>query len=131
MNTSVIRAVRRTRKMHGALGGDDMQKKEELRKEISTSIMLVGVVFIFILCNILAGVQNVIEVLGGHTGSPFFSKLTEITNLLVVINASANIAVYCIFSEKYRLLLKYLLVCDYCKQGGSDVLVPLTMSTHA
>ena len=84
---------------------------------------------IFILCNILAGVQNVIEVLGLHYGSELFSKLTEFTNLLVVINASANIAVYCIFSEKYRLLLKYLVSCNYCKRD-SDMLAPLTVSTH-
>jgi hypothetical protein len=43
MNTSVIFAVRRSRRMHQSLGGDDIQKKEELRKEISTSVMLVGV----------------------------------------------------------------------------------------
>lgn len=42
MNTAVVRAVHRTRKMHQGLGGEDAQKKAEMTKEIRTTIMLVS-----------------------------------------------------------------------------------------
>ena len=38
----------------------------------------------------------------------FLGKLVVLGNLLVVLNATINIFVYCIFSEKYLFLLKLM-----------------------
>lgn len=35
----------------------------------------------------------------------------------VVVNASCNICVYMLFSEKYRMLLRHYICCDWSRQG--------------
>uniref|UniRef100_A0A914RFX4 G-protein coupled receptors family 1 profile domain-containing protein n=1 Tax=Parascaris equorum TaxID=6256 RepID=A0A914RFX4_PAREQ len=54
VNTLVIIAVHRSRKVHAKLNvSDDGLRKQELAKEIATSVMLVAVVVAFLLCNTL------------------------------------------------------------------------------
>jgi hypothetical protein len=50
----VILAIHRSRQVHAKLNVyDDGTRKQELAKEISTSIMLVAIVLAFLLCNTL------------------------------------------------------------------------------
>uniref|UniRef100_A0A914WUH0 G-protein coupled receptors family 1 profile domain-containing protein n=1 Tax=Plectus sambesii TaxID=2011161 RepID=A0A914WUH0_9BILA len=116
VNSMVIFAVHRSRRLHAGLStGDDTTKKQELAKEISTSIMLVGIVVVFLACNTLAFVVNILENL--EETSALYQSLVSYSNLLVIINASINILIYCLFSDKYRLLLKYYLCCYWSREG--------------
>ncbi|PIC37599.1 hypothetical protein B9Z55_016171 [Caenorhabditis nigoni] len=118
LNSMVLAAVRRSRRMHmvsqcGA-ESEEFSKKAE-RKERQTSIMLIAIVLLFIFCNTLAFVCNIIENMGGN--GPLYRTLVTTNNLLVIINASCNICVYMLFSDKYRMLLRYYLYCDWSRQG--------------
>lgn len=54
VNSLVILAIHRSRQVHAKLNvHDDGTRKQELAKEISTSIMLVAIVISFLLCNTL------------------------------------------------------------------------------
>ncbi|CAJ0574581.1 unnamed protein product, partial [Mesorhabditis spiculigera] len=112
-NSMVLHAVRRSRRMHAAGGGesDEMSKKAE-RKERQTSIMLVAVVILFLACNTLCFISNIYE----NLEIPL-EVLVTTSNFLVIINASVNICIYMLFSEKYRLLLRHYLCCDWSRQG--------------
>jgi len=77
--------------------------------------MLVGIVIIFLVCNTLALFVNILENLK-LVGTTYQSLVTY-SNLLVMLNASSNIFVYMLFSDKYRLLLKYYLFCYWSRQG--------------
>ncbi len=117
MNTKVVHAVHRTRRLHERMNqGDDAAKRQQLAKEISTSVMLIGIVVVFLTCNVLAFSLNVIEVLK-LIPRQRYSIVVDISNLLVTINGSINIFVYCLFSEKYRALLKYFLCCYWLREG--------------
>lgn len=59
VNSLVIIAVHRSRKVHAKLNlCDDGTRKQELAKEISTSIMLVAIVLAFLTCNTLVRFIN-------------------------------------------------------------------------
>ncbi len=78
--------------------------------------MLIGVVLIFLVCNALTLVLNVLEVGGYRYDIPAFSLMVDISNLLVALSCSCNIFVYCIFSYKFRVLLQWYCCCGWMKQ---------------
>ncbi|CAI4223784.1 unnamed protein product [Auanema sp. JU1783] len=118
LNSMVLLAVRRSRRMHMVsqcgVENDEYSKKAE-RKERQTSIMLIAIVILFISCNTLAFVCNIMENLDEI--STIYQALVTFNNLLVVVNASCNICIYMLFSEKYRMLLRHYICCDWSRQG--------------
>lgn len=73
------------------------------KKEIGLATMLLCVVVVFVLCNILPLVTNVLE----NFYSIIIDQMVKTSNLLVTINSSVNFIIYVIFGEKFkRLFLK-------------------------
>ena len=83
-----------------------LTREEQLEKEQqSLAIMQMVVVLIFVLCNCLAMVSNVLEAFKVEA-----VPLTQVSNLLVTINSSINLLVYCVFGKRFRSELKQLLI---------------------
>lgn len=90
------------------------KRKHLSRKEITeykTTVMMCVIVLVFLLCNSLPMILNVLEAfypnlfLDPHTMVIGY-MLNDICNLLVVINSTINFITYSVFSQKYRNLLK-------------------------
>ena len=62
------------------------------------------VVLIFVLCNFLAMVSNILEAFKVEA-----VPLTQVSNLLVTINSSINLFVYSVFGKRFRSELKKVL----------------------
>uniref|UniRef100_A0A1I8BV47 G_PROTEIN_RECEP_F1_2 domain-containing protein n=1 Tax=Meloidogyne hapla TaxID=6305 RepID=A0A1I8BV47_MELHA len=105
VNSMVIGAIHKSRKIHAKLNVREGNgaRKQELAKEISTSIMAFAV--------------NLLEKLDFQ--GLLYIRLVPWSNWLVLCNASINICIYCIFSERYRALLFYYLRC-FKRKGGGD-----------
>lgn len=59
VNSLVILAIHRSRQVHAKLNVcDDGTRKQEIAKEISTSVMLVAIVLAFLLCNTLVSAEG-------------------------------------------------------------------------
>lgn len=58
------------------------------------------VVSVFFVCNVLAFIINILELM-----DIVVEELTMTSNLLVTINSSVNFIIYCIFGQKFRKLL--------------------------
>uniref|UniRef100_A0A914ZV17 G-protein coupled receptors family 1 profile domain-containing protein n=1 Tax=Parascaris univalens TaxID=6257 RepID=A0A914ZV17_PARUN len=129
VNTLVIIAVHRSRKVHAKLNvSDDGLRKQELAKEIATSVMLVAVVVAFLLCNTLAFVVNILEKLDM---SELYGDTVPWSNMLVMTNASINICIYCMFSDKYRQLFSlYIRRCFCCLKGNKDDSFQVILSSY-
>ncbi|XP_069183263.1 LOW QUALITY PROTEIN: FMRFamide receptor [Procambarus clarkii] len=69
------------------------------KKEIGLAVMLLVVVTVFFVCNVLAFIINILELLGIT-----IELLTNASNLLITINSSVNFIIYCIFGQKFRKL---------------------------
>ena len=67
------------------------------QKEIGLATMLMVVVFVFFLCNILALVSNILEVVDIN-----LTELNNVSNLLITTNSSVNFIIYCIYGEKFK-----------------------------
>ncbi|VDN55657.1 unnamed protein product [Dracunculus medinensis] len=118
VNSLVIGAVHRSRRIHAEFNiYDDELRKQEFAKEISTSIMLVAIVVAFLLCNTPAFAVNLFEKLDLLE---LYSTTVPWSNMLVMTNASINICIFCIFSEKYRQLLGKCLKYNRCFKLEND-----------
>lgn len=79
------------------------------KREIGLATMLFCVVIVFLLCNILALITNIIEAFYDIV----IDQLVKISNLLVTINSSVNFIVYVIFGEKFKRIFLLL----FCKKS--------------
>ena len=84
--------------MRRALARRAQLSAQEL-KEHNLATMLLMVVLVFFICNALALVVNVLELLGF---TYLVQNLGILSNSLVIINSSVNILVYCTFGKKFR-----------------------------
>ena len=62
------------------------------------------VVVVFVLCNVLAMVSNMLDAFGVEA-----VPVTQVSNLLVSINSSINLFIYCGFGKKFISELKRLM----------------------
>ncbi len=88
------------------------QERIDTTKEHSITHMLIAVVTLFLICNSLPFVNNILGVLSEHWGifdqdqfRPIFSVSVEIGNLLVNTNSSAYIIIYAVFNKKFQTAL--------------------------
>ena len=66
--------------------------------------MLMVVVVIFVFCNVLAIVSNMLDAFKIEA-----APVTQVSNLLVTINSSINLFVYCAFGKRFRSELMNLI----------------------
>lgn len=78
------------------------------KREIGLATMLFCVVIVFLFCNILPLVINLIEAFT----SEIEDHLVKISNLLVTVNSSVNFLIYVIFGEKF----KRIFLLFFCKR---------------
>lgn len=106
LNIYIWRTVRRANRERQILS-----RKQE--GEFSLAIMLLCVVTVFLMCNILALIVNIIEYF-----DIFFSALVRVSNLLITVNSSVNFVIYCIFGRKFKRTF-LVLFCKYPIQRTS------------
>ncbi|CAL4059958.1 unnamed protein product, partial [Meganyctiphanes norvegica] len=85
------------------------------KKEIGLAMMLMVVVIIFFICNLLAFVINILELI-----EFVVDELTQFSNLLVTINSSVNFIIYCIFGQKFRKYFLKLFCSARCCPGAES-----------
>jgi hypothetical protein len=99
------------------------------KKELKLAVMLMIVVLVFLICNALAFIVNIMELFGIS-----YKPLTEVSNLLVTVNSSCNIFIYTIFGEKFqRQLCKYLRQCccfSRCFPGADSLFLRRSGHLH-
>ncbi|CEF59797.1 FMRFamide receptor [Strongyloides ratti] len=73
------------------------------------TISLILVVFFFIFCNFIALIVNFLELIFQQQLEATMAYLIDMSNLLVVINCTANFFVYLIFSPAFKRTLKEII----------------------
>lgn len=79
------------------------------RKENGVTVMLVAITTEFLLFNLLAFANNVLELTGAYGHSQLETVLVEVSALLVNVNGASTIVIYLIFGSKYRAIFTQLL----------------------
>lgn len=100
-NTMIYRQVRKANRERQRLSRTE-------KREIGLATMLFCVVIVFLCCNILALVINIIEAFT----SQIYDRVVKTSNLLVTINSSVNFIIYVIFGEKFKRIFLLL----FCKR---------------
>jgi hypothetical protein len=100
-NSMIYRQVRKANRERQKLSRTE-------KREIGLATMLFCVVIVFICCNILALLINVIEAFTGE----IYDRLVKTSNLLVTINSSVNFIIYVTFGEKFKRIFLLL----FCKR---------------
>ncbi|CRK97175.1 CLUMA_CG010576, isoform A [Clunio marinus] len=104
-NAMIYRQVRRANRERQRLSRTE-------KREIGLATMLFCVVIVFICCNILALLINIIEAFTGIIYDP----VVKTSNLLVTINSSVNFIIYVIFGEKFKRIFLQLF-CKFRRVG--------------
>lgn len=99
-NTMIYQQVRKANRERQRLSRSE-------KREIGLATMLICVVVVFLLCNLLAMVNNIMEAVY----SKINDYLVKTSNLLVTINSSVNFIIYVIFGEKFKRIFLLL----FCK----------------
>jgi len=89
-------------------------------RRVDTTVMLIGVVVIFLVCQFPALVSRIIwafadESSRAFTGLPLYA-LNETANFLILLNSSVNIVPYYFFGRRFRRQF-LALFCPYCEVG--------------
>ena len=79
-------------------------------KELGFVMVLLCVVAIFLLCNILPFIANVLELLD-YVHFENYDNFVKLGNLLVTFNSSIIFIIYCIFGEKFRRIFWRIILC--------------------
>uniref|UniRef100_A0A1I8ATN7 G_PROTEIN_RECEP_F1_2 domain-containing protein n=1 Tax=Steinernema glaseri TaxID=37863 RepID=A0A1I8ATN7_9BILA len=74
----------------------------------SSPVMLIMVITLFLSCNVVSLVVNILEMTSDLVSFRAQMILIDVGNVLVVFNATANFIVYTIFSKSYRVGLRNL-----------------------
>uniref|UniRef100_A0A0N4Z632 G_PROTEIN_RECEP_F1_2 domain-containing protein n=1 Tax=Parastrongyloides trichosuri TaxID=131310 RepID=A0A0N4Z632_PARTI len=87
-----------------------MMSKKTDSKDRSTSVMLVAIVTLFLMCNVLAFILNMIELMFkvGYYSS-VYTVLVEVSTVLVTCSSAGTIVMYIIFGTKFRNTLLSIL----------------------
>ena len=98
MNTALMRAVRESRSQ-----GKKRLRLQE-RKRNDTTVMLIGVVVIFFMCQMPAVASHVVWAFYSQTYQQRLPSyvLNEIANFLVTLNSAVNIVPYYFFGRRFR-----------------------------
>lgn len=97
------------------------------RRDTSFSVMLIGVVLVFLLCNVDYLVLDILE----YSGVEYSIFWNELGNFLLTINSAVNFLIYCVCGWKFRQEL-WRLIRDFCpclKQHGSHDIAVTGTST--
>ncbi|CAL8143759.1 unnamed protein product [Orchesella dallaii] len=93
-NLAIYRQVRKANR-------ERQQLSKLQRREMGLATMLLCVVVVFLLCNVLPLVNNILESFYDTS----VDQLVAMSNFLVVVNSSVNFVIYCTCGERFRRLL--------------------------
>nr|CDJ89286.1 Hypothetical protein CBG02594 [Haemonchus contortus] len=96
------------------------------RKENGVTVMLVAITSEFLLFNLLAFANNILELTGAYGHTQLETLLVEVSALLVNFNGASTIVIYLIFGSKYRTIFIQLM-----QQVGIRVRKPRKKTTTA
>ncbi|KAG5679536.1 hypothetical protein PVAND_009096 [Polypedilum vanderplanki] len=100
-NAMIYRQVRKANRERQRLSRTE-------KREIGLATMLFCVVIVFLCCNILALLINIIEAFSGQ----IHDFLVKTSNLFVTVNSSVNFIIYVTFGEKFKRIFLLL----FCKR---------------
>ncbi|CAD5226413.1 unnamed protein product [Bursaphelenchus xylophilus] len=122
VNTRVLNSIRRQNRRHRrqstTVAEIQMSKKAET-KERQTTVMLFALVVVFLSCNTLALLSNIMENIG-YDDSYLYASLVTYNNFFVIVNASSNVFIFMLFSEKYRLIMKTYMMNIHRRPSRTD-----------
>nr|AKQ63009.1 orphan G-protein coupled receptor 14 [Platynereis dumerilii] len=128
-NSLLVRAVMRATQQRRAMAKmpvsqNDRQERQQ-REQQRITIMLIGVVLVFLLCQMPQAIQNLyityLQVSDNLTPTRLhiLTITANVFNLLVMLNSSANFLLYSFFSMKFRRTFKR--ICCRCLLRASNM----------
>ena len=81
-------------------------------RELKLATILFGIVIVFLCCNILPLILNIVEAIDNKIDT----RVVKMSNLLLTINSSVNFLIYVAYGEKFRSSFKEM----FCKRKISD-----------
>lgn len=113
LNTFLVHAVKRSRQQQ-------ITMNVRQSRENNVTLMLVGVVVVFMICQVPALVYNIAYSINENIEKNFgWRVLSSMRNFLVTFNSAINFILYCAFGQKFRCIF-IRTFCRRCLRHESD-----------
>lgn len=106
LNVRLMIAIRKARKLHAALTGN--QKRSE-KDNLAVTLNIIAVVTIFILCQMPDFILVVITYPDLNIDKSSLAYYGSVCTVLLTLNSSVNFVVYCLFYPKFRRIMIHVL----------------------
>ncbi len=120
-NWKLIQSLRLSRKLrtNNSKRSSSLKSKQDNQRRISVTLMAIVVMFFVTVCpsEILHFLVDAV-----YNGDFQHTRLLLITNLLQVVNFSANFALYCVVNSYFRKVLRRIPPCEWDKDKRKLVL---------
>uniref|UniRef100_A0AC35TZH2 G_PROTEIN_RECEP_F1_2 domain-containing protein n=1 Tax=Rhabditophanes sp. KR3021 TaxID=114890 RepID=A0AC35TZH2_9BILA len=126
LNTTIVRAVHKAYIIRRALTKQSVDEKER-----RCTIMAVVICIIFVLLNLPAGINFLIDMVDIKLdrNSAFGHLRVPISNLLVTINSACNLIIYSIFGRRFRRMCTKLF-CSCLKKKNYQYLTQIAQQSE-
>lgn len=106
LNVRLMIAIRKARKLHAALTGNQKQSEKD---NLAVTLNIVAVVTIFIVCQLPDFVLVVITYPDLNIDKANLAYYGSVCSVLLALNSSVNFAIYCLFYPKFRRIMIHVL----------------------
>ena len=122
LNIRLIRVISQASKTQEVLTG------RKLKRDYNVTLNLVVVVTVFLVCQTPDFISSVITREHLNVDKTFLQYFLCVKESLLIINASVNFTIYCLFYKRFRRLLKQLLCARILKSSNDEY---ETVSMHS
>ena len=99
--------------------------EKSIKEEKKTSLMLIIVMSLFIVCNLPPNAIKIYSLLGGKNGAAITNTTEQVVYLASYSNSWLNVLVYILFRDDIRQSLREIFSrCCFCIKGGNAQVAP-------
>ncbi|XP_064641248.1 FMRFamide receptor-like [Lineus longissimus] len=124
LNVFLVLAVKKSQRTRAEMNA-------RTSRENNLTIMVIVVVLVFLICQILAMIDNIYLTTVPHAQlmtNEYFIRFNGISTDMVCLNSAINFLLYCVFGNKFR---KVFLHIYWCRKAASDRLdTSIQLITH-
>ena len=112
-------------------GGDGRPAAADVYRDPNITLVMIVVILIFIICNLPAKVVQILYSYDAQECHSYEFYMIELSKVLELLNSCTNFAVYCVFRQQFRIILRRSRCFASSSQATRHPIVQTDTNNHA